>query len=349
MLKAVSIAGSNTGDVTLAGENYLSLLGQQITANSINLTNTNVTGTLPISRGGTNTSSFTTNGVNYFDGTSIVNGAVLVFNGTNLTCTNSIIATTSLIAPLIRPNSSAEVRLRGFNRSDDGTGPGSDVWLQGGDSLTGKGGQTGGSINFRGGVGQTMGKSNWYQTDGSTLLMTAQDNIGVSVRIGQTSTLGRIGLLPLIDRQTDAGSVGTSETDLYSDSIPANTLGSAGDVLCGVIGLNLVNSTSTKQVKLYFAGTMIFDSGALTLSASGSMIINFAIQRKDTTTVRYSVWSNTTGASTGTFASVAELGSLTLSNANILKVTGTAAGVGAANNDIVAKHEKTNWMAAITA
>lgn len=43
--------------VTLAGENYLSLSGQQITANAITLSGTNVTGVLPISKGGTGTST----------------------------------------------------------------------------------------------------------------------------------------------------------------------------------------------------------------------------------------------------------------------------------------------------
>ncbi len=41
-----SSSGTNTGDVTLAGQNYLSLAGQVITANQINL-GTHVTGTLP--------------------------------------------------------------------------------------------------------------------------------------------------------------------------------------------------------------------------------------------------------------------------------------------------------------
>ncbi len=43
-----------------------------------------VTGVLPIANGGTNASSQTTNGVNYFNGTSITSGTALTFNGTNL-------------------------------------------------------------------------------------------------------------------------------------------------------------------------------------------------------------------------------------------------------------------------
>ena len=46
-------SNTNTGDVTLAGENYLSRAGQVITANPVNLSGTNVTSTLPIANGGT--------------------------------------------------------------------------------------------------------------------------------------------------------------------------------------------------------------------------------------------------------------------------------------------------------
>lgn len=43
-------SGTNTGDVTLAGENYVSLASQVITANAVNLSGTNVTGTLAPAR-----------------------------------------------------------------------------------------------------------------------------------------------------------------------------------------------------------------------------------------------------------------------------------------------------------
>jgi hypothetical protein len=45
---------------------------------------TGVTGILPIANGGTNASSQTTNGVSYFNGTSITSGTGLTFDGTNL-------------------------------------------------------------------------------------------------------------------------------------------------------------------------------------------------------------------------------------------------------------------------
>lgn len=43
-----NLSGTNTGDVTLAGQNYLSIAGQVITANPVNLSGTHVTGNLPV-------------------------------------------------------------------------------------------------------------------------------------------------------------------------------------------------------------------------------------------------------------------------------------------------------------
>lgn len=46
----LNLTGTNSGDVTLSGENYLSLAGQVITANAVNLSGTNATGTLAAGR-----------------------------------------------------------------------------------------------------------------------------------------------------------------------------------------------------------------------------------------------------------------------------------------------------------
>jgi hypothetical protein len=45
-----NVSGTNTGDVTLAGQNYLTISSQVITANAVNLSGTHVTGTLAAAR-----------------------------------------------------------------------------------------------------------------------------------------------------------------------------------------------------------------------------------------------------------------------------------------------------------
>lgn len=48
-ISALNLSGTNTGDVTKTGETYLTLTGQVLTANAVNLSGTHVTGNLPVS------------------------------------------------------------------------------------------------------------------------------------------------------------------------------------------------------------------------------------------------------------------------------------------------------------
>lgn len=141
----------------------------------------------------------------------------------------------------------------------------------------------------------------------------------------------------LFDHFVDAGNTTTSETDLYSDSIPASTLSVNGHKIEAKYGGTFVNSTSTKQLRVYFGGTQVFDSGALTISGSSDWSVELLVIRVSSSVVRVTVRANTSGASTGSYAKTTEVTGLTLTNAQILKITGTAAGVGAATNDVVAK------------
>jgi hypothetical protein len=136
---------------------------------------------------------------------------------------------------------------------------------------------------------------------------------------------------------TDAGNTSTTETDIHSYTTPANTLEVNGAQVKAQYGINFVNSTSTKQVKVYFGGTAIFDSGALTTTATGSVSLDVTLIRVSSTVIRYNIDMDASGVSVLSGAAVGELTALVLSNTNILKVTGTAAGAGAATNDIVLK------------
>lgn len=142
----------------------------------------------------------------------------------------------------------------------------------------------------------------------------------------------------LFDHYVNAGNVTTGETDLYSDSIAAGTLSTNGDKLEVEYGGVFVSSgTATREVKIYFGGTQIFDSGALTLSLSAAWTIYVTVIRVSATVVRTMTSMTTEGAALAAYTNYAEVTGLTLANANVIKITGQAAGVGAATNDIVAK------------
>lgn len=140
------------------------------------------------------------------------------------------------------------------------------------------------------------------------------------------------------DFYADVGNVGTGEDDLFTKTLPASTLSANGVKLFVEVGGIFVGSaTATRQLKLFFGGTAIFTSGALAISAAASWALRAMIIRVSVTTIRYAVTLETQNAPLAAYTTVGELGSLTLGTTQIVKVTGEAAGVGAATDDIVAR------------
>jgi hypothetical protein len=67
----------------------------------------------------------------------------------------------------------------------------------------------------------------------------------------------------LFDHYVDAGNSTTTETDLYSDTLAANTFNANGDKIFAEYGGVFVSSaTATRQIKIKFAGSTILDTGA---------------------------------------------------------------------------------------
>lgn len=142
----------------------------------------------------------------------------------------------------------------------------------------------------------------------------------------------------LFNHFADQGNGTTVETDLYSDTIAAGQLGTNGNKLEAQYGGTFVSSgTATREIKIYFGGTAIFDTGTLTLSLSSAWTAYVTIVRVSASVVRYMISFTTQGAALAAYTSVGELTGLTLANTNVFKITGQAAGVGAATNDVVAK------------
>lgn len=129
---------------------------------------------------------------------------------------------------------------------------------------------------------------------------------------------------------TSVGNVTTGEDDLFTYTTEANIFGTNGDNIRGEYSGTTAANANTKTLKLYFAGTVLLDSGALLLS-DNSWKFKFTIIRVSSTVVRYSVEFVYDGAATSVLK-VGELTGLTLSGTNILKITGEAT----STDDIVA-------------
>jgi len=142
----------------------------------------------------------------------------------------------------------------------------------------------------------------------------------------------------------DAGNTTTGETDAMSYTTPANRLNVNGECLEGEYCGTFVNHISdTRQIKLKFAGTTVFDSTALPTPTATEWFIKFSIVRKDANTVRcFVVFTNTTGI-LFTPGKYTEVTGLTLSNTNILKLTLQSS---TNTNDIVAKSGIIKWSPA---
>lgn len=94
-----AVSGTNTGDITIAGENYLTLVGQVLTANAVNLAGTNVTGTLPLTKGGTGqiTANLALNALLPSQGGN--SGKFLQTNGTNTSWVTVSSGTGDVVGP----------------------------------------------------------------------------------------------------------------------------------------------------------------------------------------------------------------------------------------------------------
>jgi hypothetical protein len=136
----------------------------------------------------------------------------------------------------------------------------------------------------------------------------------------------------IADYTSSVTNVTTSETDLYSLTIPANFITTTGEKLTASYSGEMV-SGNAKEIRVYFAGTQLFSSGSIVAgsNADDDWLVNVLVIRTGASTARAVV--------TGPFASGIEpnqqvdITGITWSNSNILKITGT----GVANADITAK------------
>lgn len=173
------------------------------------------------------------------------------------------------------------------------------------------------------------------------------DSNGIGyIQEGTSTAYAKIGGF-IFDHYTDT-TVGGAEADIYTATTVANALGRNGDKIIAEYGGNFVTvGTELTQLKVYFAGTAIWDStGVAPTTGTTSWRVWVEIIRVSSTVVRYTVSLNTTGASGFVYCTVGELTGLTLSGTNILKITGTSSGVGSGSGDIIGKMGYVRWAPA---
>lgn len=183
-------------------------------------------------------------------------------------------------------------------------------------------------------------------TDAGKLVMNSTGR--VSVRAGASSgTIARVGGV-IFDHFADAGNVGTGDDDLYSDTLPASTFNTNGDKVSAMYqGIFVGAAASTQRLRVYCAGTNIYDSGALAIGvATNNWTLRVEVIRESSSVLRCSVSVSTDFATLFPYSAYTRITGLTLTNTQVLKVTGEAAGAGAANDQIVAKFGYVEWKSA---
>jgi hypothetical protein len=162
-----------------------------------------------------------------------------------------------------------------------------------------------------------------------------------------SSALNRTGVGGAIaDFIADVQNSGTSETDIQTYTTKASTLAANGQKLTFDYTMTLNDNTATAQIKVLFAGTTIGDTGALTVSATGSVVIRGWIIRTGASTARASVTISSPTTSTALYTAETDITGLTFTNTNILKTTATAGGGGGGSSDITGKMGTIYWWPA---
>lgn len=144
--------------------------------------------------------------------------------------------------------------------------------------------------------------------------------------------------IALFDHYVDANNVTTNETDLYTDTLTAGKLAANGDkIFARYQGIFTGAAASTQDLRAYFGGTSIYDSGALSIgAATDHWTMEVMLIRVSASVVRASVNVSTDFATLFPYSNYTQVTGLTLSATQILKITGQAGGAGALSNQITA-------------
>jgi hypothetical protein len=177
--------------------------------------------------------------------------------------------------------------------------------------------------------------------NGAVVRMRFQANGTTALSAGNSFSFATIPAL-LACQTANVMSIGTAETTLWAVAIPKNLVVTVGDRLDFTCTINLSSTaTATKAAKVYFGQpgslTTVYNSGALTSSAAGTLTLSGSIVFDSTTTAKVTVIPNDSGVSTTIGVTETDVSSLNYGLAMLFKVTGNAGGTGTANGDLTSK------------
>lgn len=178
----------------------------------------------------------------------------------------------------------------------------------------------------------------WY--GGTTEVMRLQGDGELLIKAGGALGFAKVGgVVQGTDHYTDVNNSTTTETDLYSDTIAANALNSNGDKLATTYQVQCTGAALASQdMRIYFGGTKIYDSGALSIGAiTSNFTFEVLVVRVSASVARCSVAVSSDFATLFPYSAYTEVTGLTLANSQILKITGQASGASGASNQITAK------------
>jgi hypothetical protein len=157
------------------------------------------------------------------------------------------------------------------------------------------------------------------------------------IQNGITSPLGVV----LVNRVQDADSEDGTETTLYNDSIAANQLPNDGDVIIADYQGTYSNNGTIKQIKVYFAGQLVFNSGALNVNSSTSWEVKSTIKRDSSSSVTVTTLFTLSGNTSTNTTQTVTLLNVNLGTIQSLAITGQSFFTLPTNNpasgDIVAR------------
>lgn len=191
-----------------------------------------------------------------------------------------------------------------------------------------------------------------YNADGggSNTATLGNTSITKTVLRGNVETNGTISAtnipVQLKDFYSDVNNVSTTETDLLTYTTVANRLNAVAEKIVSNFAGTFNDATASSQLKIYFGGQNIGDTGALTMSVTGAWVTTVSIIRTGTTTARAVVNISTPVASTASYTKYTSLTGVTFTGTNIIKITGTAAGATGGDNDITATYGNIIWQPA---